>query len=52
MRASLLVLVETGENRTPRPEKGRPEVLQAFPAVHLARRAVAGPASPDAADES
>ncbi len=26
-------MVETGENRTPRPEKGRPEALQACPAV-------------------
>ena len=50
--AGYLDLVETGESRTPRPEKGRPEVLQACPALVLVRRAVAGPASPDRADKS
>ena len=47
-----MILVETGENRTPRPEKGPPEALQAYPAFVLVRRAVAGTAPLDAADES
>ena len=42
--------METGENRTPRPEKGLPEVLQACPALILVRRAVAGTTPPHRAD--
>ena len=50
MRKRAVLVVETGENRTPRPMKGPPEVLQAFPTFILVQRAVAGPASPDRAD--